>query len=289
MAPTADPEDTKMLDSVQPARDSANGTSDPDVSSVAAREDGAAAQSASVAQPPTDPRPTTSTHADLTSTADQRAQSQSTTTPKSASPSNATSKDAKEPKDSAMASAAPTYGTRSRGSRAVPRPNYAEDAEPMDFEYTQSAANGTAHAPSQKSSEPPTSRGPSPPPPRKVTAATNNGWASVNTAAPKEKEVVIPGTSTFSANVGAAPAPAPTKRRKAHTTTNGAHTTSSQATSRRTAHQSAVVHAARESNMMTFEKCKAMLKDGKLEADDGTVISVNGACFLAKAAFETRR
>jgi hypothetical protein len=29
--------------------------------------------------------------------------------------------------------------------------------------------------------------------------------------------------------------------------------------------------------MMTFEKSKAFLKNGKLKADDGTALSVNGA------------
>jgi hypothetical protein len=28
--------------------------------------------------------------------------------------------------------------------------------------------------------------------------------------------------------------------------------------------------------MMTFEKSRAMLKNGKLDADDGTLLSVNG-------------
>jgi hypothetical protein len=33
---------------------------------------------------------------------------------------------------------------------------------------------------------------------------------------------------------------------------------------------------ARESNMLTFENCQGYLKNGKLKADDGTVLAVNG-------------
>jgi hypothetical protein len=33
-----------------------------------------------------------------------------------------------------------------------------------------------------------------------------------------------------------------------------------------------------ETNMLTFENCKGRPKDGKMIADDGTVLEVNGEC-----------
>ena len=94
------------------------------------------------------------------------------------------------------------------------------------------------------------------------------------------KEPPIPGMSTFSANPnGHTPPTAPKKRKNA--ANHGNHT--GQTTSVASTHLSAkwapftqALSGPRETNMLTFEKSKAILKNGKLVADDGTVVAVNG-------------
>lgn len=173
--------------------------------------------------------------------------------------------------------AAGPYSTRSRGRHGASRPNYAEDIE-MDFELTSpapsavktatAAAAAKRHAASSLSSSPAateTEKGPA--------ASTRKGHATTNGvhASPAAKDM-IPGTSSFSANAA----------------TNGA--VSAVSRKRKQPHGGASVNGSakrlnaaenqqnfRLSNMMTFENSGArLMKNGKLKADDGTTLEVNG-------------
>lgn len=171
------------------------------------------------------------------------------------------------------------YGTRSTRNRGgASRPNYAEDREmEMDFEYHASAKDadgkkkaqhGDANAPSDPSLH---------------YGRRAGGEVIFNGTTTMSKEH-IPGTSTFSANPSPS-GPPPSKKRKAvpaaastqanipiaqngiahgNTSTRGAYV-AAQASS-----------GIRDTNMLSFEGCGARLKNGKLVADDGTILEVNG-------------
>jgi hypothetical protein len=97
----------------------------------------------------------------------------------------------------------------------------------------------------------------------------------------------IPGTSTFSANPAAGVTTQPSKKRKANgQTVSGTSNTllptinftssGSQTNARRASVATQSINGFRESNMLSFENCAGHLKDGKLVADDGTTLAVNG-------------
>jgi hypothetical protein len=112
---------------------------------------------------------------------------------------------------------------------------------------------------------------PTPASSQKRTVSNSNGWSSANNNSP------IPGTSTFSANPNAN---VPKKRKPAPSSSaaqNGNLAQPAQASlvSRR-ANASTQSKENKLSNMYSFEKNQAKLKNGKLIADDGTVFCVNG-------------
>lgn len=190
---------------------------------------------------------------------------------------------------SAMDTTAPSpYGTRSRNRTGNSRPNYAEDRE-VDTEYEWSAtkkshasvASVTSTHPqpvdSERSSGINTRRS-------STTASATPATKPANFTAPKDQ---IPGMSSFSLNPeSAVPAQAPSRKRK----TPGGHTASSAANggdpsimgnaSRKQAHTTTTA-SNRETNMMSFEGTQAYLRNGKLEADDGTALGVNGMAPIA--------
>lgn len=201
--------------------------------------------------------------------------------------SNTLSKDA-------MAGPSP-YGTRSR-NRGQARPNYAEDKD-LDVEMED--------APPEKKEEEP-KKGL-----RQGNAATNGtGDANKATASGSRKGAAADDSNTTSSHAtgkdahSTAPAPAnttsavassaPSKKRKATTqaTTNNVHrqnstptptpTTSATAGTRRSAAQGAAQATAgyRETNMLSFERCRGIPKDGKMVADDGTVLEANDHVYL---------
>ena len=177
------------------------------------------------------------------------------------------------------------YGTRSRNRSANTRPNYAEDRDAdMDFEYTSTKkAHATAFPAVSQICEADKSSG------------SNSRRSSNNappTATPSAKAVLataskdhLPGMSSFSINPelpNVTPAPAPSRKRKApgaapvnNTPSINVRTTTSTGSSRRAV--STVTGAStRTTNLMTFENCQGYLRNGKLRADDGTVLSVDG-------------
>jgi hypothetical protein len=185
-------------------------------------------------------------------------------------------------KDSEENGAAP-YGTRSRNRPGRSRPNYAEDTE-MDFEMTAAPTNGhVADPPSQtsvaaESGQPGGVGGKKGAVPAPVNASWGNSGSNSKDDNPANPN--IPGAS-------AAPPPAnppvaaqpPVKRRKNAAPTNGNHQAAaapSQSGAKRGNHVMVAASSARESNMLTFENTGAILKDGRMKADDGQTVSING-------------
>ena len=177
------------------------------------------------------------------------------------------------------------YGTRSRNRAGNARINYAEDHE-VDVEYEwsstkKSQALGTSAAiglaqmgESERSIGVSTRRS------SNATSGTAAGKAATANA-PRDH---IPGMSSFSLNADSsnAAAPPPSKKRKApgggHASSNAApalgHSTTN-GHSRRTT-TAGPSNTSRQTNMLSFENCQGYLKNGRLRADDGTTLSVNG-------------
>ena len=175
---------------------------------------------------------------------------------------------------------AATYGTRSRRTTTITRPNYAEDKE-LDAEFElapikepkirKSTKGGVDIAPSTSNTE--VGRGARPSQPE---APEEDLIVSM----PSHYKDPIPGTSTFSAKPT-------TKKRKA---TNQPHPQEAfrqyqvppsnyfipQPTTRKSGHAAELISGIRESNMLSFDNCQGRLKCKKLVADDGTVLEING-------------
>jgi len=165
------------------------------------------------------------------------------------------------------------YGTRSRNRPGAPRPNYAEDVE-MDFEMAPQA-NGRDHSSMDLSSNSPPAieLRQSPTLPSKRGNQTSNGWNALN-----NNSSSIPGMSHFPANPNAR-VPHSRKRKAAEASAGQSQSPApaTQTLTRRSQANAAQIHPpVRESNMLSFEKYRAILKHGKLVADDGSSFSVNG-------------
>ncbi|KAL9099590.1 MAG: hypothetical protein Q9163_004934 [Psora crenata] len=180
------------------------------------------------------------------------------------------------------------YGTRSRNRIGNTRPNYAEDRDAdLDFDYTSNRKAHTATLPaSSQISETDRSQGAN-------TRRSSNAAPSAPTPsakivpnnAPKED---LPGMSTFSVHPelsNVTPTPAPSRKRKApgaapiNNNPSVTAQTSVTGASRRAA-STATVAPTRPTNLMTFENCQRYLKNGKLKADDGTVLGVDDQIYL---------
>ncbi|KAI0555342.1 hypothetical protein F4679DRAFT_578728 [Xylaria curta] len=194
----------------------------------------------------------------------------------------------------AMAGPSP-YGTRSR-NRGQTRPNYAEDRD-LDVEMEDAFP--------EKKEEEPKKGG------RQANAATNGtGDANKATASSSRKGVAADDSKTASSHstgkdaqstssatanaIAPATSSSTSKKRKATTqaTTNHVHSQTSTPTptpstslvtgTRRGAAQGAA-HASAgygETNMLSFEKCGGIPKNGKMVADDGTVLEANDHVYL---------
>ncbi|ODH46806.1 hypothetical protein GX48_07105 [Paracoccidioides brasiliensis] len=186
------------------------------------------------------------------------------------------------------------YGTRSRNRVGGARPNYAEDRD-IDTEYelagslsrssgsskrvsnlNNSAASVSANVDNGKATGVNTRR-------HATTATTTN---VSNTSAHSTKEH-IPGTSSFLANPNANNSTTTKKRKQpgSHQTTPASSTpnTTSSASTKKFIALANVSPDDRKShgrNMMSFNSCRAYLKQGKLIADDGTILNVNDHVYL---------
>lgn len=179
------------------------------------------------------------------------------------------------------------YSTRSRGRNGATRPNYAEDVE-MDFELT-SPAPSTAKSASNSTKRSNTAFNVNGSPSAAVdsekgpAASTRKGQAATTTNGVQASIIAkeaIPGTSTFSANAATSSASSTSSAsRKRKQPPNGATGANPNGSAKRVlTNATESKHDIRLSSMMTFEHSGARLKNGKLKADDGTVLEVNGMC-----------
>ena len=156
----------------------------------------------------------------------------------------------------------------------------------MDFEMGAAPTNGNMSDPPSRNSAVPDSNHSSSVSGKKGSASAqgNASWGNSNTKDNATNSNISGTSATVPPTQSSTPQPQPpTKRRKnaAANATNGSHASAaapSQAGAKRGNHAMPMVAAnsARESNMMTFERTGAYLKDGHLEADDGQTVSVNG-------------
>ena len=195
------------------------------------------------------------------------------------------------------------YGTRSRHKPDSSRPNYAEDVE-MDFEVPIPSTNNntqnitTTSAASRKASIASEGKASHRAVEQDNTISLRGGSrrslggrAISPTTSIAAKGSQDSGSSTFSASsktngnhsaTNSKKRKAPHGHDKASSNGNGpgygnSHSSASHSKATMTRRSSAMVTASqRETNMMTFEKSRAILKNGKLEADNGMSLSING-------------
>jgi len=174
------------------------------------------------------------------------------------------------------------YGTRSRNRTSNNRPNYAEDRE-MDGEdewppnkkhQTTTIAAGPAKLDEVDKAAHSHRR-------RSVQGATGSTVAKAGGAGATSSKDHIPGMSSFSVNSETnTPSQPHSKKRKqpgSHlTSTNRSGTSSVSSSHKVSSHAVPASVAGRETMMLTFEKSQAYLKHGKLSADDGTRLALNG-------------
>jgi hypothetical protein len=207
--------------------------------------------------------------------------------PMTASSSSSSHPSLRESGTSGTAAPAP-YGTRSRNRTAGSRPNYAEDKE-MEMEYECTGATGNPNVaskpalqveePQSENTQPQKISGVST---RRAAASTTNSQGSSNgvlnqaSANPKEP---IPGLSSFPV-ISTTGTTTGSKKRKAGasngTTGTSASSGPGQVTTRRTSMAVGNSSHGRLTNMLSFEMSQGYLKHGKLKADDGTTLAVNG-------------
>lgn len=188
-------------------------------------------------------------------------------------------------KEATDANGASPYGTRSRNRTGSSRPNYTEEPEIMEYEWTSSkkspgfpdVANSISQASAHldKSSGANTRRSSNavPTPPTNIPRAT-----IANTANHQ-----IPGMSSFSVNPDSAAAPGgTTRKRKAPggipaTQQNSSILTHLSASGPLRRQVSGTdFQTMRTTTLMTFDACQGYLRDGKLQSDDGTWLAVGG-------------
>ncbi|KAL8903319.1 MAG: hypothetical protein Q9207_004007 [Kuettlingeria erythrocarpa] len=182
------------------------------------------------------------------------------------------------------------YGTRSRNRTGNARPNYAEDRElDVDYEWAPASkkarGSSTSASSTNMQSEEPECSGVNTRRRSLTTAALPAASKTSNPVTPKEQ---IPGMSSFAVNPEPTEATqVPSKKRKAPGTAPAAFanattnmvTPTSHNTARKTA-KAASLNGSRLTNMLTFETHRGYLKNGKLTADDGTVLAVNDHVYL---------
>ena len=169
------------------------------------------------------------------------------------------------------------YGTRSRNRTGTSRINYAEDKE-MDVDIEIAAAMKEGRKAARVNDSRPSTSADNAPPTTTAKKTTVPEPEPVATSQNNNKEP-IPGTSTFSANPSV-PTSQNSKKKKPAQTAASAAASSLQnvAQTGPSVHTYAprVSMAMHDSNMLSFDDCGARLKDDKLVADDGTVLSANG-------------
>jgi hypothetical protein len=199
--------------------------------------------------------------------------------PMTASSSSSSHLTMQDPSHSLIAAA--TYGTRSRNRNGGSRPNYAEDQDKdLDFELTATPKNSASKRAVSSSDDalPPFA------PTRDSRVPHTSAERAFLKNGSKEGKDGLPGMSSFSANPtsNGTHASIASKKRKqpGSSLTNGLPVPTSHQKSTRRASHAGGHGGASDTNMMSFDSCQGQLVDGKLKADDGTVLSVNGMNFL---------
>jgi hypothetical protein len=201
--------------------------------------------------------------------------------PMTASSSSSSHMNMQDPINAVIAAA--SYGTRSRNRTGGSRPNYAEDQDKdLDFEITASAPKTTTSKRNAAKSEDALTM---------VFSTHETHTALANADKPTAKNGTregkdgLPGMSSFSANpsTNGAGVTTSSKKRKqpGSNVTNGLPTVTSHHKSTRGTTNTGGSNVASVTNMMSFDNCKGQLVNGKLKADDGTVLSVNGMSILS--------
>ncbi|SMY24628.1 unnamed protein product [Zymoseptoria tritici ST99CH_1A5] len=170
-----------------------------------------------------------------------------------------------------------TYGTRSR-NRTNNRPNYAEDQE-MDFEMSSTGASRKKVAADASANGTPDSRNETATS-SSATAASIHA-ASSNSKVPASGGAKDPTPATSSRKRKAAGAPASNLNTPVSSTPppSGARKTASTIVPPPSSSSSHTM--ARETNIMTFSKCRSSLnKKDELVSDDGQKLSVNDHVYL---------
>ncbi len=205
-------------------------------------------------------------------------------------------KETKETPKEIEVTPAQTYGTRSRNRGGSSRVNYAENE--MDVEFETQVKEVKEDNPRKRKTQGGGGGG--------LGVAESRGGTPVPAAMPVKKETngnaqvkdTIPGTSSFSLNApvagaaegggGSAHAKSeekPAKKRKVakdkeskEVVMNGAQALVTLATPTESSTPVPRINQSsnRESAMLSFQNSGAMLQDGRLYADDGTVLGVNG-------------
>ncbi|KAB5580316.1 hypothetical protein GE09DRAFT_432976 [Coniochaeta sp. 2T2.1] len=213
-------------------------------------------------------------------------------------------------KETGSGTASP-YGTRSRNRTGASRPNYAEDKD-LDVEMFEPDRQGSKKAGSANASQgaaaaPRPSNGGSSsrkPLPTESNTGTHHAGGGPASATKEQKttgsstatsnSTPAPGATTGAPNTPTPSTTQPSRKRKATAAASQASTPSAshvqQASSNgpTTAVQkrpAVVSHNGNgigysETNLLTFENCAGRPKDGKMIADDGTVLEVNDHVYL---------
>ena len=193
------------------------------------------------------------------------------------------------PNENGDDSASAPYGTRSRNRTGGARPNYAEDRE-VDL-MIEANSKITKPGPTKVPAAASHPDGDESENDLNVSNPTRRGFAAVNgnihatNGAPQATRDPIPGTSTFSANPSTSSTSGSKKRKQpgsSNTNTNLSTTTATATAlkARSAGAQQSRQHNYNETNMLSFEGCRARLNaKGQLRADDGTILAVNGTYF----------
>lgn len=174
---------------------------------------------------------------------------------------------------------AASYGTRSRNRTGSSRPNYAEDRD-YDvemYDYDHDKAHGDAKKPS-----------------RQVVNATSNGESARGSASSRKstgndakpvpsqngskEQTPAGGTATPNSAQTSSSATQPSRKRKAATAAQQASSGAASTSNKRagTAAQNSTPPSWPETNMLTFSNSRSRPQNGRLVADDGTVLEANG-------------
>lgn len=198
-------------------------------------------------------------------------------------------------KDAAGGTASP-YGTRSRNRNGTSRINYAEDKD-LDVEMfemyperrdddskkpTRQAAASSNAAPQGNTPRSINASSRKPLPDEKITSSSQNGTKEPSLAP-------TPGSVSGANSTTSAPT---SRKRKAASQASGAGNSQtpaptnghSTALQKRLAVVSQAEKGYGETNLLTFENCGARPKNGKMVADDGTILEVNSKCIQIKSS-----